>query len=100
MRISDWSSDVCSSDLSMVTFWPRAVLASVMSMAASCCARINPKHPQERPMNEAQITEKVVALITPYVKNPEALKNISKDTSILGDLGVNSARLEIGRAHV
>lgn len=44
-------------------------------------------------MNEAQITEKVVALITPYVKNPEALKNISKDTSILGDLGVNSARL-------
>ncbi|PKM14902.1 MAG: acyl carrier protein [Gammaproteobacteria bacterium HGW-Gammaproteobacteria-2] len=44
-------------------------------------------------MNEAQITEKVVALITPYVKNPEALKTISKDTSILGDLGVNSARL-------
>ncbi|MDP1698318.1 MAG: acyl carrier protein [Xanthomonadaceae bacterium] len=44
-------------------------------------------------MNEAQITEKVVALITPYVKNPEALKTISKDTSILADLGVNSARL-------
>ncbi|PKM06083.1 MAG: acyl carrier protein [Gammaproteobacteria bacterium HGW-Gammaproteobacteria-4] len=44
-------------------------------------------------MNEAQITEKVIALITPYVKNQEALKTISKDTSILGDLGVNSARL-------
>lgn len=44
-------------------------------------------------MNEAQITEKVIALITPYVKNRDALSSISKDTSILGDLGVNSARL-------
>lgn len=44
-------------------------------------------------MNEAQITEKVVALITPYVKNREALAGIGKDTKILADLGVNSARL-------
>lgn len=44
-------------------------------------------------MNEAQITEKVVALITPYVKNLDALKTIGKDTTILSDLGVNSARL-------
>lgn len=44
-------------------------------------------------MNEAQITEKVIALITPYVKNAEALKTINKDTTILADLGVNSARL-------
>mgnify|MGYP005845841451 CR=1 FL=1 len=44
-------------------------------------------------MNEDQITEKVIALITPYVKNQEALKTIGKDTSILDDLGVNSARL-------
>lgn len=44
-------------------------------------------------MNEAQITEKVIALITPYVKNLDALKTINKDTSILSDLGVNSARL-------
>jgi len=44
-------------------------------------------------MNEAQITEKVIALITPYVKNREALASIGKDTRILADLGVNSARL-------
>lgn len=44
-------------------------------------------------MNQAEITEKVVALITPYVKNRDALANINQDTSILGDLGVNSARL-------
>lgn len=44
-------------------------------------------------MNEAQITEKVIALITPYVKNRDALATISKDSTILGDLGVNSARL-------
>ena len=44
-------------------------------------------------MNEAQITEKVIALIMPYVKNREALASIGKDTRILADLGVNSARL-------
>lgn len=44
-------------------------------------------------MNEAQITEKVIALITPYVKNRAALSTINKETSFLGDLGVNSARL-------
>lgn len=44
-------------------------------------------------MNQAQITEKVIALITPYVKNLDALKTLSADTTILGDLGVNSARL-------
>lgn len=44
-------------------------------------------------MNQTQITEKVVALIAPYAKNREALATIGKDTTILGDLGVNSARL-------
>jgi acyl carrier protein len=44
-------------------------------------------------MNETQITEKIIELITPYVKNRDALSSISKDTSFLGDLGVNSARL-------
>ena len=44
-------------------------------------------------MNEAQITEKVIALITPYVKNREALAHVTKDTTFLGDLGINSARL-------
>jgi acyl carrier protein len=44
-------------------------------------------------MNEAQITEKVIALITPYVKNREALSSITRDTTFLTDLGVSSARL-------
>lgn len=44
-------------------------------------------------MNEAQITAKVVELVTPYVKNRDALAHISKDTTFLGDLGINSARL-------
>lgn len=44
-------------------------------------------------MNEAQITEKVVQLVTPYVKNRDALSRIGKDTTFLGDLGINSARL-------
>jgi len=44
-------------------------------------------------MNESQIFEKVVTLITPYVKNADALKSMTNDSKILEDLGVNSARL-------
>ncbi|MEO8849788.1 MAG: acyl carrier protein [Casimicrobiaceae bacterium] len=44
-------------------------------------------------MDEARITERVIALITPYVKNRDALAGINKDTTFITDLGVNSARL-------
>lgn len=44
-------------------------------------------------MTEAEITQKVVQLITPYVKNRDALSHIGKDTTFLADLGINSARL-------
>jgi len=44
-------------------------------------------------MNEAQVYEKVVKVITPFSKNADALAAISKDTNILDDLEVNSARL-------
>lgn len=44
-------------------------------------------------MNEAQIMEKVVQILTPFVKNEAALKTLTRDTDILADLKVNSARL-------
>lgn len=44
-------------------------------------------------MNEQQVFEKVVGLIKPYAKNETGLKAISKESKILEDLGVNSARL-------
>lgn len=44
-------------------------------------------------MNEAEVYEKVVAVISPFAKNEEALANVSKDTNILDELNVNSARL-------
>ncbi len=44
-------------------------------------------------MNETQIYDKVVTLITPYVKNADALNTMTNDSKILEDLGVNSARL-------
>jgi acyl carrier protein len=44
-------------------------------------------------MNEEQVFEKVVSLIKPYAKHEAGLKSISKDSKILEDLGVNSARL-------
>ena len=42
---------------------------------------------------QTQTYEKVVGLITPYVKNQEALGKLTNETKILEDLGVNSARL-------
>jgi len=44
-------------------------------------------------MNEAQVMDKVVQILTPFVKNEAALKTVTQDTDILTDLKVNSARL-------
>ncbi len=44
-------------------------------------------------MNEAQIMDKVVQILMPFVKNEAALKTLTLDTDILADLKVNSARL-------
>ena len=42
---------------------------------------------------QTEVLGKVVNILTPFVKNPDALKAVSMDTSILKDLKVNSARL-------
>ncbi len=44
-------------------------------------------------MNEAEVMEKVVKILTPYVKNETALRHLTPETDILSDLKVNSARL-------
>jgi len=44
-------------------------------------------------MNHEEAFEKVVKILTPHVKNQEALESASDDTNILDDLKVNSARL-------
>ena len=44
-------------------------------------------------MESTEIFEKVVKILTPYVKNHEALATVSNDTHILDQLKVNSARL-------
>ena len=43
-------------------------------------------------MNQ-EVFEKVVKILTPYVKNQEALDRVARETHILDDLKVNSARL-------
>ena len=43
-------------------------------------------------MNQ-EVFEKVVKILTPYVKNQEALDSVTGKTHILDDLKVNSARL-------
>ena len=44
-------------------------------------------------MEQAEVFERVVKIVTPWVKNDEALKSVAMETSILDDLKVNSARL-------
>lgn len=44
-------------------------------------------------MEQSEVLEGVVKILTPWVKNQEALAKISMTTNILEDLKVNSARL-------
>jgi acyl carrier protein len=44
-------------------------------------------------MSETDVMTKVVGILTPYVKNSEALARVAPTTHILDDLKVNSARL-------
>ena len=44
-------------------------------------------------MDQADVMERVVKILTPWVKNEEALSAVSAETNILDDLKVNSARL-------
>jgi acyl carrier protein len=44
-------------------------------------------------MEQGEVFERVVKILTPWVKNDQALKSVAMETSILDDLKVNSARL-------
>ncbi|MGH0036021.1 MAG: phosphopantetheine-binding protein [Myxococcota bacterium] len=44
-------------------------------------------------MDQADVLERVVKILTPWVKNDEALASVGMETNILEDLKVNSARL-------
>ena len=44
-------------------------------------------------MDSQEVFEKVVKILTPYVKNQEALEGVTLETHILDELKVNSARL-------
>jgi acyl carrier protein len=52
-----------------------------------------PDHQRRRKVNQTEIFEKVIKILTPYVKNQEALADVTMSTHILDDLKVNSARL-------
>ncbi len=44
-------------------------------------------------MDQSEVMERVVKILTPWVKNDAALATVGMETSILDDLKVNSARL-------
>jgi len=44
-------------------------------------------------MEQSEVMDGVVKILTPWVKNQDALASVGMETSILDDLKVNSARL-------
>jgi acyl carrier protein len=44
-------------------------------------------------MEQSEVLDGVVKILTPWVKNQDALAAVSMETNILDDLKVNSARL-------
>lgn len=44
-------------------------------------------------MEKSEVMDGVVKILTPWVKNEDALASVSMETNILEDLKVNSARL-------
>ena len=44
-------------------------------------------------MEQSEVLDGVVKILTPWVKNQDALAGVSMETNILEDLKVNSARL-------
>ena len=44
-------------------------------------------------MEQKEVFERVVKILTPWAKNEQALADVGMETSILDDLKVNSARL-------
>ena len=44
-------------------------------------------------MEKSEVFNKVLALVTPFCKNTEALDNVSANSRFLEDLKINSARL-------
>jgi acyl carrier protein len=44
-------------------------------------------------MDQEQVFDKVVSILRPFVKAPEALASVNMQSSIVRDLKVNSARL-------
>ncbi len=44
-------------------------------------------------VTQKEVFERVVKILTPYVKNQEAFASVRLETNILDDLKVNSARL-------
>lgn len=44
-------------------------------------------------MNKEETIGKLKAIVKPYVKNQEALENLSENTDFINDLNINSANL-------
>jgi len=44
-------------------------------------------------MEQQQVFDKVVGILTPFVKSQDSLAKVAMETSILTDLKINSARL-------
>lgn len=44
-------------------------------------------------MNNEELIAKLKTIVAPYIQDEEAFKNLSEDTTFIGDLKINSANL-------
>src|SRR3546814_1375501 len=81
MRISDWSSDVCSSDLQATSYYIR-----VRSRRASGVAEPwSIVYPFRTPVNAAQVTTPAAVMVQPsIVVTPVPITSITSATSVAG----------------
>src|SRR3546814_20339449 len=95
MRISDWSSDVCSSDLSVILSHPRTQSASAAGAMPVVIASLNATHG----MKYSGVIARCAPLSRANVKNDRLLA-IAVDTSKIGRESCRERVLQDGEISV
>src|SRR3546814_2597808 len=105
MRISDWSSDVCSSDLTLSRFEGVLLLVAFVGVLAACIGRTRKEKPELQDAIAAfartstglgqNLLRFAIAVVLLYF----GARWVVQSAPVIG-LALGMAPLEIGRAHV
>src|SRR3546814_1290765 len=97
MRISDWSSDVCSSDLGFAYRWSTRFLCMDKSEAEKELGRLRRQWFAKRKNVVALLRETIFQQESPLVDTDASNKAVDADAA-LQELGSDQVAFEIGRA--